>query len=241
MSGRAIVTIRPEPGCTATVAAGAARGLAIEGWSLFDIEPVAWQAPDPGEVDGILLGSGNAIRHGGEALAALRGKPVYAVGGATAEVARQAGFAIAMEGEGLLQGVLDALAGRRLRLLRITGVEHVPVRPPPDIEIATRIAYASIARPMPDALARKLTGRLAGGALVLLHSAAAARHFAGETDRLGLPRARIALAALGPRIADAAGAGWAQLRSAARPAEDALLALAGEMCHETRRGREATG
>lgn len=241
MSAPAIITIRPEPGCAATIAAGAARGLAIEGWSLFDIRPIAWRAPDPAEVDGLLLGSANAVRHGGEALATLRGKPVYAVGGATAEAARRAGFPIAVAGQGVLQGVLDGLAGlagQRLRLLRITGAEHVPVNPPEGIAITTRIAYESLPRPAPERLAR----RLAGGALVLLHSAAAARHFAGEVDRLELSRAGIALAALGPRIAAAAGTGWAGLRSARIPAEDALLALVSEMCHDAaRHGSGATG
>ena len=238
MSAPAIITIRPEPGCAATIAAGAAQGLAIAGWSLFDINPVVWQVPDPAEVDGLLLGSANAVRHGGEALAALRGKPVYAVGGATAEAARRAGFPIAVAGQGVLQGVLDGLAGKRLRLLRITGAEHVPVNPPEGIAITTRIAYESLPRPAPEGLA----GRLAGGALVLLHSAAAARHFAGEVDRLELPRAGIALAALGPRIAAAAGTGWAGLRSARIPAEDALLALVSEMCHDAaRHGSGATG
>ena len=70
------------------------------------------------------------------------------------------------------------------------------------------------------------------GGLVLLHSAAAARHFATECDRLAIHRGDIRLAALGQRIAEAAGAGWAALRSAAEPNEAALLALAREMCHD---------
>ena len=47
--------------------------------------------------DGLLLTSANAMRYGGEGLRALRGLKVYAVGEATAEAAREAGFDIAAD------------------------------------------------------------------------------------------------------------------------------------------------
>jgi uroporphyrinogen-III synthase len=115
-----------------------------------------------------------------------------------------------------------------LRLLRLTGAEHVPVAPRPGLEIETRVAYESVPLPLPHAAA----SRLAGGALVLLHSAAAARHFAAECDRLDIARFGIRLAAMGPRIAAAAAGGWQEVRSASEPSETALLALARDMCHE---------
>jgi uroporphyrinogen-III synthase len=85
--------------------------------------------------------------------------------------------------------------------------------------------------PLPAPLAECL----GEGALVLLHSAAAARHFAAECDRLGVARGAVGLAALGPRIAAAAGEGWHGVRAAGEPREAALLALAREMC-QTRPG-----
>lgn len=224
-----IVAIRPEPGFAATVAAGREAGLAIAGEPLFEIRPLAWEAPPPEDIDGLLIGSANAVRHGGASLEPFKAKPVFAVGSSTAAAAQEAGFTVERTGEGVLQRLVDTLSGRPLRLLRITGAEHVPLAPPERMAIETRIAYESVALPMPPELVRTL----AGGALVLLHSAAAARHFAEECDRLGLDRSRIALAALGPRIAAAAGEGWAALRSAEKPNEPALLALAREMCHET--------
>jgi len=81
---------------------------------------------------------------------------------------------------------------------------------------------------MPASLAETL----GEGALVLLHSAVAARHFGAECDRLAIVRKSIGIAALGPRIAAAAGEGWDRVRSASEPREAALLALAREMCHE---------
>src|SRR5690606_8274932 len=173
-----VLTIRPEPGCTATVAAGRAAGLPIEGQPLFEIRPLRWDAPKPNDIDALLLGSANAIRHAGPALDALRAKPVYAVGSATAAAAEAAGFVVAAVGPGVLQPLVDTIAAP-LRMLRVTGAEHVPVKAPAGIEVTTRIAYESVPSPLP----RSLAERLAGGALVLLHSAAAARHFAAECNR----------------------------------------------------------
>ena len=226
-----ILAIRPEPGCQATVAAGRAAGLAIEACPLFEIRPLDWAMP-PGEFDGLLLGSANALRHGGLLVDNLVHIPVYAVGEATAEAARQRGFAVVRTGHCRLQDLLDDLAGERLRLLRLAGREHVPLQSPRGIAIENAVAYESIAFPMPAQVA----ARLPGGGLVLLHSAAAARHFAAECDRLAVQRGDIRLAALGPRIAEAAGPGWAEVRTSADPNEAALLALAREMCHDPSQG-----
>jgi uroporphyrinogen-III synthase len=222
-----VIAIRPEPGCTATVEAGREIGLSIEGYPLFEVRPLAWKSPPPDEVDALLLGSANAVRHAGLQLDAFRSRPVYAVGEATAAAAEAAGFTVAMTGRGRLQALLDTLAGP-LRLLRVTGVEHVPLVPPAGVEVETRVAYESVPLPFSPELAKAL----GEGALVLLHSAAAARYFAAEADRCGIPRLAISLAALGPRIAAAAGEGWREVRSALEPREAALLALAREMCHD---------
>src|SRR5690606_31471285 len=125
-----ILAIRPEPGCSATVEAGRTEEIAIEGFPLFDIRALGWDPPRLDEFDALLIGSANAIRHGGAALAAFRGKPVYAVGGATAAAAEAAGFTVAAIGAGVLQALVDTLSPP-LRLLRVTGAEHVPVSLPP--------------------------------------------------------------------------------------------------------------
>ncbi len=223
-----LLALRPEPGLAATLERAGAMGLAITGHALSEIRAVAWDCPDPAGIDGLLIGSANAILHGGPHLARLREKPVYAVGEATAAAARAAGFAIAMTGSGGLQGVLDAIAAP-CHLLRIAGEEHVPLTPPTGVTFAEVIAYRSVALPLDPAAA--LLG--SGKALVLLHSAATARHFAAECDRLGLARAAIALAALGPRIA-AAGEGWGAVHTAATPDEGALLQLAFDLCAQAR-------
>lgn len=220
-----IVAIRPEPGLSATLARGRAEGLEIAGWPLFEVRPLNWEPPAPEGIDGVLLGSANAIRHAGD-LSAFTAKPAYAVGATTADAAREAGFTVKAEGRGGLQQLLSRLKPP-LTLLRLAGAKHVPLFPPLGIVLETRIVYDSAPVPMPP----ELRERLEQGALVLLHSGEAARHFAAECDRLGLDRDRVALAALGPRIAEAAGTGWREVRATENPREAPLLALARDMCH----------
>lgn len=226
MSGT-IYAIRSEPGCTATVAAGREAGLAITGCPLFEVEPVAWDPPAPERFDGLLLGSGNAFRQAGPGLDAFRGKRVFAVGAATAKAAETAGFGVAAVGRSGLQSLVSSLPPP-LKLLRLAGEEHVPLRRPLGVLIDTRVVYRTVAMPIPEGLATALRE----DGIVLLHSAAAARHFATECDRVGVPRSAVSLAALGRRIAAAAGEGWRALQCADEPRDARLLALARDMCHE---------
>jgi uroporphyrinogen-III synthase len=226
-----VVAVRPEPGCSATVERGRKAGIAIAPWPLFELHPLAWDPPSSERIDGVLLGSANAVRQAGPGLAAFRGKPAYAVGRATAAAAEAAGLVPVAVGTSDLQALLDTLRPP-LTLLRLAGEERVPLRRPLGIVIDTRVAYRNAALPMPAGLAEVLRE----GALVLLHSAAAARHLGAECDRLGVSRAVVALAALGPRIAETAGEGWRACRSAEEPRDAALLALARDMCHELPRG-----
>lgn len=228
-----VVAIRPEPGCGITASTARSLGLAVECHPLFEVVAVPWSVPD-GHFDGLLIGSANVFRAGGPNLEKLAGLPVYAVGESTAAAAWECGFRIGAVGAGQMQGVLDGLAGQRLRLLRIAGEEHVPLAPPEGIEMLTVAAYRMENLPCPQALATLLDK----GGLVLIHSAAAARHFADEVDRLGLSRQEIALAVLARRVADAAGGGWGAVRVAREPNDPALLALAREMCHEPFVGRD---
>lgn len=223
------LALRPEPGLSATLEKARAMGLAITGLALSAIEPVAWDCPEPAGIDGLLIGSANAFLHGGANLDRLTDKPVYAVGATTGDTARSAGFTVALVGSGGLQGVLDAIPAP-CHLLRIAGEERVDLTPPAGVSFAEVIAYRSVPRPL-DPEAALLAE---GGVLVLLHSAATARHFAEECERLGLARSGITLAALGPRIAAAAGEGWAAVHTAARPDEAALLELAFDLCDKPR-------
>ena len=224
-----LLALRPQPGLAATLEKARALGLAITGCALSEIRAVPWDCPDPARYDGLLIGSANAILHGGPGLARLTGKPVHAVGEATAAASRAAGFTVAMVGNGGLQGVLDAIRGP-CHLLRIAGDERTVLTPPPGVTFDEVIAYRSHPLPLDPALPV-----LAGGeVLALLHSAATARHFAQECDRLAVPRTAITLAALGTRIAAAAGDGWQAVHCAATPDEASLMQLAFDLCAKER-------
>jgi len=221
-----LIVIRPEPGATATVAAARDLGLEPRAFPLFAVAPVVWQAPDPAHFDLILAGSANVFRHGGPNLASLAALPVHAVGEATAASARAAGFTVSAAGAGGLQPVLSALPPGT-RALRLAGAERIALDPPPGVTMGERTVYAASPLPLPAELAALLSRP----AVIALHSAEAARHFAAELDRLAIPRSHLALATIGPRVTAAAGSGWLAVLTADSPSESALLASAGDLCH----------
>ncbi len=221
-----IFVIRPEPGLQSTLQSARDMGLAAVGLPLFEVMPLGWEAPDAAQFDALLLGSANAIRHGGKKLEQFTGLPVHAVGQATADAAMKAGFTVERVGEGGLQNVLDA-NGKPTRYLRLGGVEKVELDPGPHT-ITARDVYDVRALPISGS---SQIGLRTGTPCVLLHSAAAARHFGAEIDRIGLDRAAIHLACIGQRVAAAAGPGWASVKSAPQPDDAELLALARDMCH----------
>lgn len=223
---RPLFVFRPEPGWGATAEAARELGLEIDGAPLFAIEPVPWEAPDPAAFDGLLLGSANALRHGGEQLDAFARLPVHAVGQTTASAAREAGFEIASVGEANLQSLLDRLSGQELRLLRIAGEAHVSVTPPAGITIVVRTVYRARLIPIGEPLAN----RLRRGGVAMFHSGQAATALRDECERLNIDPGALTLAALFPRIAERAGNGWESVHIAEAPNDRALLALAQALC-----------
>lgn len=214
---RALV-LRPEPGNARTCAALVAAGLEPVALPLFAAVPLGWSPPDPADYDALLLTSAQAVRLAGGGLARLAGLPVVAVGAATAAAARAAGLDVAIVGDGDAAAAV-ARSAAYPRLLHLAGREHV-AQP----GVAALPVYASEPVPVaPDALAAALD------AVVLLHSARAAQHFATLAEPL--PRSRIRLAALSPAVAAAAGAGWAKVVVAGRP-EDAALVQAALAAHD---------
>lgn len=228
MSARVLV-LRPEPGASSTAALAAELGLDPVLAPIAGVEPAAWDVPDAARFDALLIGSANAVRHGGAGLATLRDLPALAVGEATAVRLREAGFTVRETGTGGLQPMLDALAGDPSirRLLRLAGEAHVPLDLPAGFSMATRIVYRVAYHP----LSAEAVSAIRQGAIVLLHSGEAASYFAAECDRLGLARADVRVAALAPRIAAAAGQGWGALAIAPQTSDRALLELARDMCH----------
>lgn len=211
---RGALVLRPEPGNAETAACLDAAGIDVLRQPLFAIAPVAWQAPDPTGFDALLLTSANAARHAGVGLRALSRLPVLAVGAATATAAQAAGLKVEMTGDqDAATLVVEARARGYGRLLHLAGRDRIAV---PLVDAIT--VYRSDALPVTRADIRNWHGRVA-----LLHSVRAARRFASLVDR-DIPGS-IAIAALSPAIAEAAGSGWASVAVADRPTDAALVAL----------------
>jgi len=212
---RQLLLLRPEPGLSESADRARQLGLEVISCPLFLVEPIEWQASDPADYDALLLTSANAVRHGGPQLKLLRPLPVHAVGGATAESAREAGFAVASAGEG---NVVDMLAGlpRNVRLLHLAGEDHRQAGE----QIERRIVYrsAEIENPRLPPLAELVAA---------VHSPRAARRLAQLADH----RDRTALAAISSAAAQAAGDGWERIEVADHPNDSSLLALAAMLCH----------
>lgn len=219
---RAIAILRPEPGNRAMAVAIEATGRTAIRLPLFETRPVAWQAPDPAAFDALILTSANAVRHGGHGLSGLIALPVHAVGEATAEAARRAGFTVAATGSGGAAELVAAAerAGVR-RALLLAGRERM--LDAGGIVAQAITVYASDPLPVPPDAAARLRGSVA-----LVQSARAGARLAAIVapgDRAG-----IAVAAVGAAAAEAAGSGWERVVIAPRPAPaaliDAALALA---------------
>lgn len=222
MSGLVLV-LRPEPGATETAARARSLGLEPVTAPLFTVRTMTWQAPDPAAFDAILLTSANAARHGGTQLGAFLHLPCFTVGEATAESARAAGFADIRTGSDDGAAAVAAMAGVQ-RALHPCGRDHLALEHP---GIERRIVYsADGAAALPGAAASALRN----GALVLAHSPRAAVLFGALTDRAGLGRETIAIAAISEAVAAAAGEGWRAIAVAARPRDEALLELAAKLC-----------
>ena len=216
---RRVIVLRPEPGASATVARARDLGLDAVAIPLFEVEPVAWQAPDASDFDALLLTSANAVRRGGSKLEALRALPVHAVGAATAEAARDAGFVIASSGSGGVDELLDSLEPG-LRLLHLCGEDRRAPAGPRQPNTAIPVYRSRTIDPPPD------LGH-ATGSVVLIHSPRAGQRFAQLTDERGT----IAIAAVSGAAAAIVGTGWGEIQVAPEPSDDALLALAARLCN----------
>jgi uroporphyrinogen-III synthase len=214
---RHLLVLRPEPGASATVDRARALGLEAVAVPLFEVEPVIWEAPEAGAFDGLLLTSANAVRCGGEGLRSLRGLKVYAVGEATADTAREAGFDIAATGEAGVDRLLGSIEAD-LKLLHLCGSDrYEPSRATQGITRVT--VYRATPVEAPDLSA-------APASVALIHSPRAGRRFA----ELVADRHAISIAAISQAAADTVGEGWRRVETPPQPNDDALLALAESLC-----------
>ena len=223
-----VIVLRPEPGASETIERAKARGLDAVAIPLFELEPIAWTAPEAGGFDALLLTSANAVRSAGEQLTSLRGLPVHAVGKATAEAGREAGFDISSSGDAGVERLLGSLEAD-LKLLHLCGEDRKAIA-----DARQRITAVPVYRSRAVEPAPSLEPCLDG--VVMIHSPRAAERFADLVSKQALDHGKIALVAISEVAEEAAGAGWNTVQGADQPSDDALLVLAEQLCDKQRQG-----
>jgi uroporphyrinogen-III synthase len=215
---RRLLILRPEPGASETLARAGKLGLDAVSVPLFELESIDWELPDPQAFDGLLLTSANAVRFAGNRLEELKRLPAYAVGEATAEASRSAGLNVIAAGDSAVDALLASI-DPSLRLLHLAGEDRKVPGARHNVAPITVYRSKTIEEP-------KLGD--ARSSVALIHSPRAARRFADLVS----DRASIAIAAISPAAAEAAGQGWESVHVAERPTDDALLALAARLCNK---------
>ena len=175
-----LLSFRPEPGNSATAARARALALTPVQRPLFEVGAVPWAAPDPAAFDGLVLTSANALRHGGAELAKLTSLDVLAVGRATADAARAAGFRVVMTGDGGVDKLLDVLPGEQ-HLLHLAGADHHRVDTRHSVETVTVYRAATLTPRIP-----------AGEFVALVHSPRAGARFASLAQHRATGKASFA-------------------------------------------------
>ena len=217
-----LVILRPEPGASASLQRAKALGLDAVSMPLFGVHPLPWTPPDPHAFDAVIVTSTNAMRYGGAGLEGFRHLWLHAVGEATAEAAREAGFRHVNAGRADIVELLRWFSPD-LRLFHPCGRDRRDLSGAPQAIVSVSV-YAAEALPMPGGFAA-ITG-----AVVAVHSPRAGERLAELTDAAGIGRSSVRIAAISEAAAKAAGAGWAEVRSATEPSDGALLELAARLC-----------
>jgi uroporphyrinogen-III synthase len=226
---RVLIT-RPEPGATETAARLMARGLFPVVAPIFSVKPGKLRPPK--HVAATVLTSRNAII---ACPATLYDHPVFAVGTATATAATQAGFRRVFNADGdavaLSNVIADTLSPKSGTLFLPTGQgqgqDLTTSLRQRGFRVLRRVAYRTIGvETLPDAVVSLLRqGQLT---TAMFFSGETSRHFVhlvraaalidtvGEVDAVSISeRAAVALRLLR----------WRRIKVAARPNQDAMLAL----------------
>ena len=225
-----MLVTRPEPGASETASRLAALGFTPVLAPVMTIAPRA--LGDAGRPQAVLVTSGNAI----PALpAALQAVPLLAVGDATAERARRAGFAIVhsagRDAEALAILTLSLLNPAAGPLLLASGEGHgmalAATLRRHGFTVRRRIAYAALPA---EALPAAAVAALASGAVraAVFFSPLSARRFVTILQRdmsAEVVRGFEALAISRPTEAALRPLPWRRVRVASHPTQDEMLTL----------------
>ena len=215
-----LLVIRPQPGADATALRAHAAGFEVAVVPLFGIEPVAWEMPQAGDYDALMLTSGNAVRQARDGLSALKDLPTFVVGTATARAVEQSGLVVQAIGDAGVDAILSKIqAAGHNRILWLAGEDRTHPSIPLGMTLDTRTVYRSALLPEPADFADIVTSC----DTVMLHSPRAALHFLSLCQVHGTARTEIRIAALSAAIAESAGDGWQEIITASEPNDAALL------------------
>lgn len=231
-----MLVTRPEPDASRTVARLRALDIAAIAVPMLVRQPLAPDLPDPESFAAMVVTSANALRTLAEAnaIARYRHLPLFTVGGKTAGVAAELGFADITSAAGDLATLVEVLAGAGL-----TGPVFYPAAEqvagdlqqmlaPSNIGIVTTPIYRMVpVHQMPPAAVAAIKGGQIDAAL--FYSRRTALGFiAALADQLSAPQ-RAALPALSLSAAVAeplVQAGYGQGGVAAQPEEETMMSLA---------------
>ena len=216
-----LLVLRPEPGASQT-----AHRAQEAGWNpivlpLFIVASCPWTPPSAAEFDAVMMTSANAAHYGGAGLAAFLDRPLYAVGGATAEAAKDAGFKQILIGPGTATALADQM--RAAGVQRIFHPAGAATRPFDEtgLRITRMTVYDATRMPPPD-----LAPHLRPATIILVHSPRAARYLDALCTEQAIDRSPLRLVAISQAALDDAGQGWGAVIAADSPDDAAMLAAA---------------
>ncbi len=236
MTRRALLT-RPRPDAAATMRALQARGFEVMLEPMLEVVTIPDVAIDLTGVQAFLVTSANGVRALAESTPE-RSLPVLAVGEASARTARLLGFQQVANADGDVAG-LAALVRRRLDPGNGVLLHAAASQVAGDLKGLLEDSGFQVRRVIlyearqSEALSEEAVAALAGGQLdaALFYSPRTAATFASLLGAAGLDDACRGIVAYGlsPAVADQIGGlPWRRLRIAARPRQDAVMALIDE-------------
>lgn len=147
-----IIILRPTQGAEQSAKIALDRGFDPVIASASQIQPISWQSRSPASFDAIMITSANALRHAGHNLHDYLHLPLFAVGKATAQLARDMGFTIAAIGQGGAKALLPLITAYGARnILRLVGRDYVDVQAD-NCNFETILVYEAAALPLSNAL-----------------------------------------------------------------------------------------
>ena len=211
---------RTEPGASRTAARLTARGFEPLIAPVLAVRPIVQPPPDLTDIDALAFTSPNGVAVFAD-LCRDRSLPVYAVGDATAERAKQAGFGTVTSASGALSDLAWLLAGEAHGRVLVPGARE----PAGDLDALLHRAVETVILPVYEATATKAKPPQ-GFEAVLAHSPRAAQGVAQALGRNG-GAGRLAVAISAAAAAPLAAAGFAEIRTAGEPTDAAVLLALG--------------